>query len=159
MVEVFVKDVVNKGETMGFLNISFKVVLFLWLLLCSWQDIKDQQISIILIAAGFVALFVVSLIQGQLALWERIAGVGIGFILLILNKVTRGQIGIGDGLIFCVIGISLGFIVNSILLIYSLFIAAIFSGLYMIIKKANRKTTIPFVPFIFIASMGVYFSE
>ncbi len=142
---------------MEYIDLLFKVVLFLWLFLCSWQDIKRQEISIILIGLGFVLLFVISIIHGELALWERVGGIGIGAVLLILNKLTRGQVGIGDGLIFCVTGISLGFFINSILLFYSLFIAAIFSCIYMIIKRVNRKTTIPLVPFIFIVSMGVYF--
>ena len=90
---------------------------------------------------------------------ERIAGLSIGFVLLILNRITRGQVGIGDGLIFCVTGISLGFYINSILLVYSLFIAAIFSCFYIIIKKVGRKTTIPLMPFVLIVSMGVYFIE
>ena len=110
-----------------------------------------------LIALGFVFLSVISLIQGRLTFLERVIGFSLGLLLILLHKVSRGQIGLGDGLILCVTGISLGFYKNSILLINSLFLSAIFSIIYIFIKKANRKTTIPFIPFVFIASLGVVF--
>jgi len=142
-----------------YLNILLKVFLSLWLFFCSWQDIKRQEISIFLISLGFISLLVISLLNGDLSLVERVAGILVGLVLLMLNRITRGQIGIGDGLIFCVTGISLGFFLNSILLLYSLIISAIFSGFYMIVKRVGKKTTIPFVPFVFIVSLGVFFIE
>lgn len=144
---------------MEYIDILFKTILFIWLLLCSLQDIKRKEISLLLIAIGFALLFTISIIQGQLRIWERVIGFSLGLLLIILHKVTRGQIGVGDGLILCVTGISLGFYMNSILLINSLFLSAIFSIIYIIIKKVNRKTTIPFIPFVFIATLGVIFIE
>lgn len=144
---------------MEYIDILFKTILFIWLLLCSLQDIKRKEISLLLIAIGFALLFTISIIQGQLRIWERFIGFSLGLLLIILHKITRGQIGVGDGLILCVTGISLGFYMNSILLINSLFLSAIFSIIYIIIKKVNRKTTIPFIPFVFIATLGVIFIE
>lgn len=134
------------------------LVLISWLLVCSIQDIRKQEISLILLVAGCIPLFIISIIQGEIPLLERLTGLSLGVLLLILNKVTGDQIGLGDGLIFCITGISLGFYINSIILITSLFLSAIFSIFYVLIKKVSKKTTIPFVPFIFMASLGVYFS-
>lgn len=140
-------------------DVSFliKIVLLIWLFLCSWQDLRRQEINLLLIGVGFIFLFILSLIEGELYLWERAIGVSLGMILILLNKITRGQIGLGDGLILSVTGITMGYYINSILLIYSLFIAAIFSILYMSIKKVDKKKTIPYIPFVFIVSIGVIF--
>lgn len=140
---------------MIYIDIMFKIILFLWLLVCSIQDIMKQEISLIIILIGFVFLFIISIIQGKLLIWDRIGGLALGVMLLLLNKVTRGQIGIGDGLVLCITGISLGFYINSILLIYGLLCAAIFSIIYMFVKKVSRKKTIPFIPFIFLVFLGV----
>lgn len=141
------------------ISLLLKIITIVWLFICSVQDIKEQQINLVLIGVGFISLFTLSLIENQLLIWERLGGVGLGIFLILLSKITRGQIGIGDGLILSVTGISLGFYLNSILLIYSLFISAVFSIGIMIIKKANRKSTIPFIPFIFIVSLGVVLGE
>lgn len=138
-----------------YIEIVIKAILFLWLLFCSWQDIRKKEISLLLIGIGFLLLFTGSLIQGELIVWERIGGLSLGAILILISKVTRGQIGIGDGLILCVTGVSLGFYINSILLTYALLLAAMFSVVYVIIRKVNRKSTIPFIPFVFVASLGV----
>ncbi len=137
------------------IDIVFKTILFFWLLLCSIQDIKKQEISLIVILIGFILLFTISIIQGKLLFWNRVGGLVLGVVLIILNKATRGQIGIGDGLVLCITGISLGFYINSLLLIYGLLFAAFFSVVYMLVKKVSRKSSIPFIPFVFIALLGV----
>lgn len=137
------------------IDVVFKMILFLWLLLCSIQDIMKREISLIVILTGFALLFTISIIKGKLLFWNRVGGLVLGVVLIILNKATRGQIGIGDGLVLCITGISLGFYINSLLLIYGLLFAAIFSIIYMLVKKASRKSSIPFIPFIFVALLGV----
>src|SRR5699024_9094165 len=131
-------------EIMFDVRFLIKIVLLIWLFLCSWQDLSRQEINLVLIGVGFISLFILSLIEGELHLWERAIGVSLGMILILLNKITRGQIGLGDGLILSVTGISMGYYINSILLVYSLFIAAIFSILYISIKRVDKKKTIPY---------------
>lgn len=144
---------------MEYINILFKFVLFIWLLLCSLEDLKRQEINIVLIGLGSGLLFLISIFLGELNFWDRFAGFVLGLIIIILHKVTREQIGLGDGLILCATGIALGFNTNVAILINSLLFSAVFSLIYIIIKKANKKTTIPFVPFVLLASLGVIFSE
>lgn len=137
------------------IDIIFKVILIIWLFVCSIQDIIKQEISLGILLVGFVLLFTISLIQGKLLIWDRIWGLALGMLLILLNKVTRGQIGIGDGLVLSITGVSLGFYINSLLIAYGLLCAAIFSIIYMFIKKVSKKNTIPFIPFIFIVLLGV----
>lgn len=137
------------------LRMIIPILLISWLFICSWQDIKRKQISIILIVAGFAVIFISSLICGNLSVWNRLAGLSLGILLLGMNPITRGQIGMGDGLIVCATGLCLGFSKNSMLLIYALFASAIISIILLVLFKANRKMMIPFVPFLLIGYLGV----
>ena len=56
----------------------------------------------------------------------------------------------GDGLILSVTGLGLGFWNNLELFALALFAAALVSIVLLITRLANRKTSIPFVPFLFL---------
>lgn len=96
---------------------------------------------------------------GNLTIWNRLAGLSLGIILLSLNPITKGQIGIGDGIIVCITGLCLGFAQNAVALAYGLFGSAMFSIVLIAISRVNRKKTIPFVPFLLIGYLGVLMLE
>lgn len=93
------------------------------------------------------------------------AAVGSGTLLLValigyLFYKTDDAMGMGDVKIFAPIGILLGWRLTIIALLLAIFIAGISSLVLIIIRKKNRKSTIPFGPFIvtgtFIALMWGY---
>lgn len=134
-------------------------MLCTWLLLCSWQDIRRKRINILLIGAGLLVLLNSIIFYGDLTIWNRFAGLSLGIILLSLNPITKGQIGVGDGLIVSITGLCLGFSKNAVLLIYGLFGSAIFSIILLVLCRVSRKKSIPFVPFLLIAYLGVLFID
>ena len=67
---------------------------------------------------------------------------------------SRGAIGRGDGYLLCVAGVYLGIAGTLSLLSGALFLCAIWSLLLLAIKKAGKKTEIPFVPFLLAAYVG-----
>lgn len=131
------------------------IIACIWLSLCSWQDIKKKRINIILIGSGFLILLIGTMLQGELSIMNRFAGLSLGIILLVLNPITRGQIGVGDGLIVSTTGFCLGFSKNAVLLVYALFGSAVISMVLLVIYRVNRKKSIPFVPFLLIGYLGV----
>ena len=86
------------------------------------------------------------------SVWSVIGGVVIGIILFTYSLVTKGGIGFGDGLIFICLGVYLGLSENLRLLFFSLLIAAVFGGIYALIRHKSIKTQIPFMPCI----LGTY---
>ena len=138
-------------------DIINSVLLILWLSICSWQDLKKKSISIFFIIGGFILLFIGSLYSVQVSLISRIAGGGIGAVLLGLNPLTKGQIGLGDGIIIGIIGICFGFVSNTSILLVALFLSSVISAILLVFKKVDRKQTIPFVPFILLGYLGVTF--
>jgi leader peptidase (prepilin peptidase)/N-methyltransferase len=134
------------------------VITGIWLLLCSWQDFRKKKIHIgLIIIGGFITL-IYSFLSGELAFFNRIAGLTLGLTLLLLNPLTGGQIGVGDGLIVSILGIGLGFNQLAFILAYSLFGAAVFAVGLMLFRKAGRKFTIPFIPFLFLGYLGGFIS-
>ncbi len=77
-----------------------------------------------------------------------VGGIFIGVIIYGLSKLTKGKIGEGDGWILMVTGIFLGFRNNIMLLLLSLWVAAAVSIFLLLLKKAKRKTELPFVCFM-----------
>lgn len=135
------------------------IILCAWLLLCSWQDLRRKRINLILIGIGILTLFICTVIQNELTIWNRLTGLSLGILLLGLNPITKGQIGIGDGLIVSTTGLCLGFSKNAVMLAYGLFTSAIFSIILILFCHVNKKKTIPFIPFLFIGYLGVLLLE
>lgn len=139
------------------MEVISSVLLVLWLGICSLQDIKKKSISIYSIIGGFILLFIISIYLNQVSIISRVAGGGIGLLLLALNPLTKGQIGIGDGIIIGVIGICFGFTSNVSILLVALFFSALLSIVLLVLKRVDRKKTIPFIPFVLLGYLGVTF--
>lgn len=138
-----------------FQNYIIPVLTITWLFLCSWQDIRRKKISIPLILGGLAALLMGAWFCQKLNVGSRLGGLSLGILLLGMNPVTRGQVGIGDGLIVCIMGLCLGFNQSVLLLLYALVGAAFLSGILLMVFHVNRKMTIPFVPFLLLGYLGV----
>ena len=80
-----------------------------------------------------------------------IGGSLIGFIIMGISILTKGGIGLGDGGLLCVMGLYVGFYKNLEIFLLALLMASICGIVLLLIKKADRKTELPFVPFLTIA--------
>jgi len=132
----------------GMLEIIKIVVLGVFLLIEGIRDLQKHKVSMItvMIAGILGVIFQFGIIQENGL--KIIGGILIGIVLLSLAKITREKIGYGDGWIFVVTGIYLGFHSNMYLLLLSLFLASLVSICLLVFKKVNKKTELPFVSFI-----------
>ncbi len=73
-----------------------------------------------------------------------------GAFLIIFAVLGKGALGIGDGLVWTVIGGVLGIWDTIAGLFLGLLVAAFWSGILLIQKKAGRNTRIPFLPCSFL---------
>ncbi len=126
--------------------------VFLFLLICSIQDLKEKQLSV-KVLAGFGIIFLISsLIWENITPEQRIWNMLPGAAALFLAFLTKEQIGYGDGICLLIAGnliscnVLLGAVMSGLILI------CICSVVLLIEKKADRKTTLPFLPF-FMAGM------
>lgn len=131
------------------------IVLLVLLIIGSIQDIRQKKISIILLGSSFIITIISLSIQKEILIMNHIWGSVIGIFLCFASVLTRGAIGWGDGLIFTVIGVGLGFFLTVNILFLSLFLAGLYSIGLIVIKKVSRKKTIPLIPFMLMGFVGV----
>lgn len=128
-------------------NIRFAFVLIV-LVIEAITDFKKKEVNIVfpvfLAAAATVMLFFTK----DISLINSIIGIAEGVLLILISLLTKGEIGMGDGILLAACGLMLGGKDNLIMFFFACFSSAIVSALIMLIKKADKKTKIPFVPFM-----------
>lgn len=133
------------------------MILFIYLLFMAGYDLKRREIQLgisAVVAALLAVVQIYGIFQGETAWINAFSGVVVGILLIGVSIVTRGEIGIGDGITFIISGMVLGIFENGVLLFISLLFTA-FTGIFLfLIKRVGRKYTMPFVPFVFV-SYGV----
>ena len=119
-----------------------------FLVLCSIQDIREKKLSVkVLVAAGILFL-IMSLMFDEVSIEKRLCNLLPGMIAFLLVFLTKEQIGCGDAASLVVLGILvsarrlLGAVMGGLLLL------SICSMILLAGKKADRKTTLPFLPFL-----------
>ncbi len=88
----------------------------------------------------------------KLTLWEIVLGAMVGVVLLLISRAAEGEIGAGDGMLFLVTGIYMGFWKNVVLFLGSLVLCSICGIGYLVVKKIRwhegKRMELPFLPFV-----------
>lgn len=136
--------------------LKFTVVILL-LVAASIEDIKTKTIPNRLVLYGFAAGIILAFPYFTLpgvfdAFMGFMAG---GSILLAVSCISRGGIGMGDVKLMACTGLYLGLGKTLGSLVISIFVCGIFGAALLFIKRLDRKTTVPFAPFILIGVVTV----
>ena len=117
----------------------------------SIEDIRDRRITVTLsLFSGIIGLML-HLIFFDQTIFSMLCGILTGIFLLGFSKVSGGMIGIGDGIVFMVTGLFLGFYDNLVLIILSFSFAGICAAVLLIMGRVRKRDRLPFVPFLFAA--------
>jgi len=131
------------------------IVFIIYLLVLSIIDIKNRELSLGAITMGIIFAPVFYLLKDDASVFANLLGLIPGSILLLLSYITRGQIGPADALLTIVIGATVG-IADCIVIVGSaLFLVAPVSGVMLVCKRFDRKSRLPFVPFLFAGAVFV----
>lgn len=124
------------------------IVVFLGLGILAIIDVKKKKIPVWFVVVFSIIILLIRFVEGMVWL-DFIGGFFLGVLVLILAICSRENIGIGDGLVFCALGI--GYCLEDMIgmIGVSFFLAAIWSIGLLILKKANKKTEFPFLPCLF----------
>lgn len=128
------------------------ILMGLLLVIVTIQDIKWKKIRVGIVLIVGICLCVCIPFSSMLSIIDRMLGLSLGLGVVLLSKATGGKIGVGDGLVLGVTGIGLGFWSNLELFAIALSMAAVFSIGLLVLRRANRKKAIPFMPFL----LGAY---
>ena len=125
------------------------IFLGLFLFISSVTDIRSKEVKPAVLAVFGIIAVVLYLVATPVGLFEEAAGIVIGLTFVALSLITEGKIGLGDGLLMTVTGVYLGGRQNAFLIMTAMLLSAVFSVIFLLTKKGNRKTKFAFVPFVF----------
>ncbi len=126
-----------------------KCIVTVFLFFMSVEDVKSRNIYIAPCIGMFFGGIILWIVQKNSVL-EIVYGVLIAVLICILNKITGGGVGLGDGAVFLAISSWVGKSSMGIFLV-ALFITGAMSVILVLMKKISVKTQLPFVPFILLA--------
>lgn len=124
------------------------------LAICTYFDIKFKKIPIILpiIWAVFGVIWNTAIKKLQIEQWIGVLfSLLIGCTLLLFSLWSKEALGKGDALMFIATGIFTDFYSTLVLLCTALFFSSLTSIYLIVIQRQSKKTTIPFIPFIYTA--------
>lgn len=138
---------------------TLMLILGVLLLICAIQDLFKKRVYVWVIGIGAVLTIACLPFMEKLGMVNCIGGLTVGLTTMLISKVTAGKIGMGDGILLCVTGIGLGFWNNLELFGIALFLAAILSIFLLIFRMADKKKSIPFIPFLFAGYLIIVFTS
>lgn len=125
-----------------------KVACVCYLLALSVMDVKTRRLSVWLLGWGVMLALVYQVVwRGQpIAIWA--SGAVVGFLFLVIGRVTEEALGYGDGVVIGTLGIYLGIWDLLGVLVTAFFMAATYAVVALVICGFRRKRSFPFVPFL-----------
>ncbi len=130
----------------------------IFLIPASVSDIRQRSVSRRLLIAGAAAAVsaaAFSVITGNRDAENVLLSLFPGALLLLSSRLTEGKVGIGDGCSLLVYGTAAGAGGALLTSAAGLFLTALTGLVLMAVKKAEKDTRLPFLPFCLAASVGV----
>ena len=137
----------------------FEIGILVMLVISSIEDIRRKEILLweIIACAGLSLIRVaVGVYNGSFDGYGLLLSLLPGAMMLFLTIVTRQGIGLGDGLLILAYGPGLGAYKLWIGVMIAFFVCSFFSGALLVLKRAGKKTTIPFVPFLALGNAATF---
>ena len=132
----------------------FVLILLAVASVIDWRK-REIPMSLLFIMSAGITIF--AIYCKDITIWYRLAGGALGMMLFVVSTVTKEAIGYGDSWLILLLGVQLGILRVLQLLFAASLLAVIFAVFYLWVRKWNRKATLPFVPFLTIAYLGVMF--
>ena len=119
--------------------------------LCSLEDIRHKRLTIIYILMFGIGGVILHLFAPVCSVYSMLWGMLLGVAMMMLSAATRGNVGMGDGILLVVTGVYLGGSENLALFMMGLLLSALWSLGLLVLKKKSRKEEIAFVPFLLLS--------
>ena len=114
----------------------------------AWCDIKTKRLPVsLIIIGGMAGILYQCLVNGMVGI-VQFSGMAVGMLMIGISRIGKAGIGLGDGVLFLVLGMFYPFFHMVELLTKSSILAGVYGLLLMGCRKGNLKTELPFVPFV-----------
>ena len=135
------------------------IIITGYLLLGTWQDIKKRKISRNYLLFGGILGAVIRIIsyrKENLIFAEWLVAFFPGIIILVIAKLTKEKMGVGDGYILMVLANYMNLWEICMLLQTAIIFTSLFALLLICNRKVSKEYPIPFLPFLWIAHMVLW---
>lgn len=134
-----------------------KVIVLGLLGLCSLEDVRHKRLTIVYILMFGIGGLVLHLFAPVCSIYSILCGMLLGIAMILVSFITRGNVGIGDGMLLLVTGVYLGGYGNLQLLMTGLLLAALWALGLLMLKKKKGKDEIAFAPFLLLSYFVLLF--
>lgn len=127
----------------------------LFLGIASCMDLKNKTLSVVFLKIFGVIGILCNLFFWDQSITEILTGLLPGAVVFAAAKLSNEAVGYGDALMILILGLFEGGY-GIVPVLFAAFLAAGIYGLFrVVIIHSSLKDTMPFVPFLFLAFMGV----
>lgn len=125
------------------------------LIILSYTDLKDRTIDLRVLIGAVICAMCFNVKLSPLGMIPGIA-------LILFSKISRDNIGSGDGYVFMITGLMGGFYENAYIMLLAFLVSGINSSIALLLLErgnAISKTKIPLVPYILLSFNAVIILE
>lgn len=144
---------IHNGES--FMRALMNAEVMIWLSLLGYIDAREKIIPNSLIGVGILAWLVLAMFDVflggtpwvRLLVFSGIGGLVCGGVLMVISLIMKSGLGMGDVKMFFVLGLLYGLTDTYGIFIFTIIPMGLFCIALLILKKADKKTTVPMAPF------------
>lgn len=147
-------------NTSGFLPAAiFRLWVLVYLSFCSADDIRQRSIKPLWAILTALLSAAAGLATHTYPLSEYIKVLGFSAILFAISFASHGAIGYGDCFVILACGFLTGLSEEVLCMMAGLVYCAAWSSAMLLLKKAGRKDTLPFVPYLSAGHATIFLAE
>ncbi len=125
----------------------------------SIEDIRQKKITVNLTLISAILGVLLHLLFQNQSIFMMLTGMLSGAAVLAAACLTKGKIGIGDGMVFMLTGLYLGLKENLLLMLISFSAAGLWALFLITVRHCKKTERIPLVPFLFFGYSLMIFCE
>lgn len=152
-VYIFVSGIQHNGDS--FMRALMNAEVMIWLSLLGYIDARERIIPNGLIGVGLLLWIILAMLDiflggtpwVRLLVFSGIGGLVCGGVLMVISLIMKSGLGMGDVKMFFVLGLLYGLTDTYGIFLFTIIPMGLFCIVLLILKRAEKKTTIPMAPF------------
>lgn len=122
--------------------------LFILLIPCCVTDLRTRLISVWYVGGFIVLASVYQLLFSRDMLLQAAAGAVLGAGFLLVSRLSREALGMGDAMLLLAMGVWCGLRESFPIILFAFILSGLAGGIWLLAGKRKRTETLPFVPFL-----------
>ncbi len=114
----------------------------------AFQDVRKKRVDLLLVILLAIVNTVICLLMKRSA-GDVCIGILPGVFAVLVALLTKGKLGLGDGLVLIATGVVYDWNRVMVIWLVGLVLSTVVGAVLIMMKKANIKTALPFLPFLF----------